>query len=618
MLTDLIDTALAGTGWTIHTGPRDDGPAVVLMERWRQADANALAVAAHAGGHPVLPIRWDGALTLIGPVTGPGFRGCVSCAERARIAALPPGGPGDGAQHMGGACPPSAAALVATLAAELATSPEPGLVLAVRGDSPQVSAHRARAFGGCPVCAPLPEDAPDPISIGSEPLPDPAQLRLPNPRTTPEALRETLADWRLGPAAHLFRWEARPLPLVSAEIVTRVNGRNAGYGRATDFRTAERVALFEALERLTGMRPRRRRTTVEAAYRDLDPAVAVDPDTLGAHDPRLQSHPAFVLDPYHPDKTAQWVHAWSLTHDRPRLVPEPLAYWQTPRKPDGSERRMVYDSSNGCGLGNSLAEAILYGLLEVAERDAFLMAWYARTPLRRVAVPDDDPQTAHLADQLDALGHDLLLFDAGNDFDVPVVLSMTRRRDPHPDRPNTLFAAGAHPDPLSAIRAAAVEVVVDTRNAADPRIHVFDPDRLRPMLADPTLVRTLDDHVDVNALSDAADRHDFLLTGDEPAPWQEVWPAWDPPTDLGAHLADWVGRLGRAGLEVIAVDQTEPVTRDRLGLHAAKVIVPGSLPMTFGHVFRRTTGLDRLAEVPVRLGRVPSVDLDNLHPHPFP
>lgn len=69
------------------------------------------------------------------------------------------------------------------------------------------------------------------------------------------------------------------------------------------------------------------------------------------------------------------------------------------------------------------------------------------------------------------------------------------------------------------------------------------------------------------------------------------------------------------------VDQTDPATRDRLGLHAAKVIVPGTLPMTFGHVNRRTLGLPRLLEVPARLGRVPTVrqhaDLP-LHPHPFP
>ena len=39
---------------------------------------------------------------------------------------------------------------------------------------------------------------------------------------------------------------------------------------------------------------------------------------------------------------------------------------------------------------------------------------------------------------------------------------------------------------------------------------------------------------------------------------------------------------------------------------SAKVIVPGTLPMTFGHRLRRTHGIPRLKE------------LLNPHPHPFP
>ena len=73
--------------------------------------------------------------------------------------------------------------------------------------------------------------------------------------------------------------------------------------------------------------------------------------------------------------------------------------------------------------------------------------------------------------------------------------------------------------------------------------------------------------------------------------------------DLSTLLAHYVDRLN---LEVIAVDQSDPVIADRLGLFSAKVIVPGALPMTFGHMYRRTRGLSRLrANGP-------------LLPHPFP
>ncbi|TYR47839.1 YcaO-like family protein, partial [Streptomyces parvus] len=94
-----------------------------------------------------------------------------------------------------------------------------------------------------------------------------------------------------------------------------------------------------------------------------------------------------------------------------------------------------------------------------------------------------------------------------------------------------------------------------------------------------------------------------------------------PSTDVTALLEETVARLAALGLEVVVVPLSESSVRDRLGLHTAKVVVPGSLPMTFGHVNRRTLGLDRLLEVPFRLGRavrVPRHDELALHPHPFP
>jgi ribosomal protein S12 methylthiotransferase accessory factor len=48
-----------------------------------------------------------------------------------------------------------------------------------------------------------------------------------------------------------------------------------------------------------------------------------------------------------------------------------------------------------------------------------------------------------------------------------------------------------------------------------------------------------------------------------------------------------------------------------------KVIIPGTLPMTFGHHNRRPHDLPRLYEVPPGLG-YPRPDGINPYPHPFP
>ena len=44
----------------------------------------------------------------------------------------------------------------------------------------------------------------------------------------------------------------------------------------------------------------------------------------------------------------------------------------------------MYETSNGCAIGGSLEEAIFHGILEIVERDAFLLTWYAKLPLPRL------------------------------------------------------------------------------------------------------------------------------------------------------------------------------------------------------------------------------------------
>ncbi|MFD2353972.1 hypothetical protein ACFSTC_38920 [Nonomuraea ferruginea] len=86
-----------------------------------------------------------------------------------------------------------------------------------------------------------------------------------------------------------------------------------------------------------------------------------------------------------------------------------------------------------------------------------------------------------------------------------------------------------------------------------------------------------------------------------------TWPSW--------RDASWL-----SGLDVIAVDITSPEAK-ACGMSAAKVIVPGTAPMTFGHRYRRVHGLPRLLSLPRLLGhrdRDLGPEELNPYPHPFP
>ncbi|MCX5197393.1 TOMM precursor leader peptide-binding protein [Streptomyces sp. NBC_00249] len=607
------------------------GPAAVLLTRWTLGLAEELS--RHALAHPVtlVPVRFDGPLAVVGPVLRPAAAACLTCTEYQRLATAGGRVPWHSPKlELSGVPSPALAESLGALVQDLldGDAPSPAGTAAVhvlhqgRGTW---TTHHVRPVGGCAVCAPLPSDTATgaaPLPSAPRPLPDPYVLREPNSRTTPDGLRTALHDERFGPVRRLFRTEDSAFCLTTAFVTDGRLLDDGGYGRARDFSASERIALFEAVERYAGMRPTGRRTDLRASFADLGPDRAVDPRRLGLPDPAHHGHPASATVPYTPDLELDWVQGWSLTRGRATAVPEHVAYWDVP---DPQRPRVAYESSNGCGLGNSPEEAALYGLFEVAERDAFLMAWYAATPLPRLAPPPDDLDTALLADRAALAGYRLLLLDATNDFGIPAVVAVCRYEGTHPDAPRVFLAAGAHHDPRTAIRSAVAEVVTNVLESAHrsfaeggPR----DPERLRPMLERPELVTALDDHVGLNTLPEAAPRLEFLFADTPLRTVEEAWPgAPEPVADLAGLLTATVERLSRAGLEVIAVDQSEPGIRERLGLHCVKVVVPGSLPMTFGHVNHRTRGLPRLLEVPYRLGRTDRPlrpeDLA-LHPHPFP
>jgi ribosomal protein S12 methylthiotransferase accessory factor len=85
-----------------------------------------------------------------------------------------------------------------------------------------------------------------------------------------------------------------------------------------------------------------------------------------------------------------------------------------------------------------------------------------------------------------------------------------------------------------------------------------------------------------------------------------------------------MARYLHSGLDIIVVDQTTPEQR-RGAFRCVKVIIPGLLPMTFGHAMRRITGFERLYHPYASSNLMPAcrrqslTDADiNLYPHPFP
>ena len=119
----------------------------------------------------------------------------------------------------------------------------------------------------------------------------------------------------------------------------------------------------------------------------------------------------------------------------------------------------------------------------------------------------------------------------------------------------------------------------------------------------------------------AEERLQFLLERNRPLrTFQEEFNRTPVHTDLTDDLKDVLQAFRKLNLDVIVVDQTTPELK-RNELHCVKVLIPGMLPMTFGHHLTRLTGLERVLKVPAMLGYTNRPLLPeqlNSQPHPFP
>jgi ribosomal protein S12 methylthiotransferase accessory factor len=390
-------------------------------------------------------------------------------------------------------------------------------------------------------------------------------------------------------------------------------------GHDDRFDVSDRIGVLEGLERAAGMRPRGRATAVTGSYRELADR-ALDPATCGLYDETFHAAHPWVL-PYDPDRPIRWVWSHSLRDDRPVLVPEVLAYYHIP----GQENRFVQESSSGCATGASLVEATWFGLLELIERDAFLLGWYAGRPL-----PEIDPASSARAatrstvDRLALHGYRARFFDARVTFDVPVVIGVAERLDGGIGR--LCFGAGASLDPEVAIEGALCEIATDAPHS-QMRCTNHEP-RLRAMVDDFTRVLALHDHPLLHGIPEMRRHSAFLLDQDPAGPARQVRtvqerfevdrPRPRPSGDLRDDLRTLVAAVTDAGFDVLVVDQTMPEQR-ALGLHTVSVVVPGLLPLDFGWLRQRALRHPRMLTARREAG-LDERDLrpDELTPAPHP
>ncbi|MFL6833983.1 MAG: TOMM precursor leader peptide-binding protein, partial [Xanthobacteraceae bacterium] len=337
------------------------------------------------------------------------------------------------------------------------------------------------------------------------------------------------------------------------ELRTGLSGGSFGKGSTAE--QGEASALMEAIERYCGIfqgdEIRMTRRFVDFAPGDAIPPndVLLFSDAQQRRDrtPAMHPHEATPMPAaFDPSAEIEWSPVWSLRDERFKYLPTSLLYFFY----RGLAAYNHHADSNGCAAGNTLAEAIVQGFLELVERDAYAIWWYNQSQRRQVDLDQfDDSYIRDLRYQLAETGRRLWVLDVTSDLAIPSFVAITHWMDE--GRENIEFGSGAHFDTRIALLRALTELNQFLS------IGLMGGGKADKSSLDGTTPLRLQDHP-------------FLTPSHEP-PIQPASVAKFGALDTREQVTACVSLAQRAGLDFLVLDQTRPDVE----VPVVRVIVPG-------------------------------------------
>lgn len=378
---------------------------------------------------------------------------------------------------------------------------------------------------------------------------------------------------------------------------------DANGGAGLTHEAARWAALGEAVERYCAS-VYFRDELVLASYAELSTTGrALAPGELALFHERQRETIRYTW--FEEDTAICWLPTRSFTSGHDVLVPASSVFVPYyPFRAEEGEVTIGPGISTGLASGRSLSAAMLSGLLEVVERDAFMITWLGRLPVPRID-PHSSPRLKTVAQRLDRTHLRYVLSWMATDVALPTVLCTVV--DQSYDPPLIACGGAAHLDPEIAAIKAMVEAA-QTREWARVMGHEPEP---RLIEADFANVTDFEDHVFLYGHGDMGECVNFLLDAPREVAVDEL-PRAVEKDELRAALA----RVHAAGWEVLCANLTT-VDVEQCGHHVVKMIVPCAQQLEGDHSHRLLGGR-RLYEVPHSLGYESDVRFETLNPNPHP
>ena len=400
-----------------------------------------------------------------------------------------------------------------------------------------------------------------------------------------------------------------PVPIIYESLLSQFDFKSAdamergACGKGLTDAAAQIGAIGEAIEHYCASHARIRRVR-RARIEELPNAIA--PTDFVLYSDNQYGRPGFKHAKWLRDSEIGWLEAIELPERKTVWIPACLVYLNfTGQQPQDF---LCPPTSSGSAAGPDLDSAILSGLLEVVERDAFMVTWLNHLPVPTIDYSRMGGPCGSIRDHYARYGVEARAFLLATD--LPVYCIMAIGFDRTGAGPAAVVGLGCSANPEMALRRALYEVC-QVRPAERKKFASGDAARMNGY----SDVHTLDDHALYFVRHDHLSELDFLCADARTVPIDSL-----PDRSTGSVSSDLdalVEMLRGTGSRPVYVDLTTPDLAD-FPIRVARTLATELQPIAFGHDQQRLGGR-RVYELPKALGYAPSVRTEGeLNPCPHP
>jgi ribosomal protein S12 methylthiotransferase accessory factor len=401
-----------------------------------------------------------------------------------------------------------------------------------------------------------------------------------------------------------------PIPIIYDSLLSNFDFRTGkelergACGKGLTETAAQIGAIGEAVEHYCASHARVRLIR-RARFSDLDHAIA--PPDFVLYSETQYERPRFRHVRWNPDADIGWLPVRELPGHTAVWIPSGLIYLNFTGQQE--QDFLCPPTSSGSAAGPDLEHAVLSGLLETAERDAFVITWMNRLTVPALDYSSLGGPCGIIRDYYARYGVEARAFLLATD--LPLYAVMAIGLDRSPDGPAAVVGLGCALNPETALRRALFEIC-QVRPTERKKFSTGDAAKLNAY----SDVHTLEEHALYFTRHDHLHELEFLLSTPTSVRIEDL-----PDRSTGSVQGDIdyvTGALRDIGSRVLYCEVTTPDLKD-FPIRVVRSLATHLQPIAFGHDQQRLGG-SRLYELPQKLGytaaRRTEADL-NPCPHPL-